>query len=252
MELGQRIKECRIALNKTQQQMAMDLHVTRQTVSHWENNDTYPSLDMLVTLSDYLGFSLDTTLKEEGTEMIDSINKELVMGKKYKKFVLLIGGIAIAFLLFIGILTYGIATQNGLIDRFNPFLKETYGYALLPEQIETKKAKVTETIVHKDGTQTTKNMITDVAKPVDAFVLSNIFGEGEWLKFQVGMIPKGQNYAVVLHKGSYVKRAKLITKNEVPSLYRNNIGNSDQYMKYDKNNMGPRNSFNPFSNTSGL
>lgn len=66
------------------------------------------------------------------------------------------------------------------------------------------------------------------------------------------MIPKGQSYAAVLHKGSYVKRAKLITKNEVPSLYRNNIGNSDQYMKYDKNNMGPRNSFNPFSNTSGL
>lgn len=87
MELGQKLKECRLALNKTQQQMATELHVTRQTVSHWENNDTYPSLDMLVTLSDYLGFSLDTTLKEEGTDMIDSINKELTAGKRYKKIV---------------------------------------------------------------------------------------------------------------------------------------------------------------------
>lgn len=252
MELGQRLKECRIALNKTQQQMAMDLHVTRQTVSHWENNDTYPSLDMLVTLSDYLGFSLDTTLKEEGTEMIDSINKELVMGKKYKKFVLLIGGIAIAFLLFVGILTYGRATQNNFIDRFNPFLKETYGYALLPEQVTTKKVKLKEQTTNKYGKTITKQVTVNMPQPVDAYVLSDIFGEGEWLKFQVGMIPKGQNYAVVLHKGSYVKRAKLITKNEVPSLYRNNIGNSDQYMKYDKKNVGPRNSFNPFSNTSGL
>jgi Predicted transcriptional regulators len=87
MELGQKLKECRLALNKTQQQMATELHVTRQTVSHWENNDTYPSLDMLVTLSDYLGFSLDTTLKEEGTDMINSINKSLEEGKKYKKIV---------------------------------------------------------------------------------------------------------------------------------------------------------------------
>lgn len=46
MELGQKLKECRLALNKTQQQMATELHVTRQTVSHWENNDTYPSLDI--------------------------------------------------------------------------------------------------------------------------------------------------------------------------------------------------------------
>ncbi len=252
MELGQKLKACRITLNKTQQQMALDLHVTRQTVSHWENNDTYPSLDMLVTLSDYLGFSLDTTLKEEGTEMIDSINKELVMGKKYKKFVLLIGGVAIAFLLFIGILTYGRATQNGLIDRFNPFLKETYGYALLPEQVPTKKIQGTEQTTNKYGKTITKHRTVNMPQPVDAYVLSDIFGEGEWLKFRVGMIPKGQNYAVVLHKGSYVKRAKLITKSQVPALYRSGIGNSDQYMKYDKKMFGPRNSFNPFSNTSGL
>ena len=69
MELGQKLKECRLALNKTQQQMATELHVTRQTVSHWENNDTYPSLDMLVTLSDYLGFSLDTTLTVSYTHL---------------------------------------------------------------------------------------------------------------------------------------------------------------------------------------
>lgn len=208
MELGQRIKECRIALNKTQQQMAIDLHVTRQTVSHWENNDTYPSLDMLVTLNDYLGFSLDTTLKEEG--------------------------IAIAFLLFIGILTYGRATQNNFIDRFNPFLKETYGYALLPEQVPTKKIQGTEQTTNKYGKAIAKHRTVNMPQPVDAYVLSDIFDGGEWLKFQVGMIPKGRNYAVVLHKGSYVKRAKLITKSQVPTIYRSDIGNSDQYMKYDK------------------
>lgn len=85
-------------------------------------------------------------------------------------------------------------------------------------------------------------------QPVDAYVYSDIFGAGEWLKFQVGTIPKGCNYAVVLHKGSYVKRARLITKDQVLTLYRSNIGGEDQYLKYDKKNFGPRNSINPFSN----
>ncbi|MFK8249443.1 helix-turn-helix domain-containing protein [Leuconostoc mesenteroides] len=248
MELGQKLKECRLALNKTQQQMATELYVTRQTVSHWENNDTYPSLDMLVTLSDYLGFSLDTTLKEEGTDMIDSINKELTAGKRYKKIVWQLAILASAFLFFIAILTYGRATQNQLIDRFNPFLKETYGYALLPEKVATKKVRGTQQSTDANGKTTTKKVVLDMPQPVDAYVYSDIFGAGEWLKFQVGTIPKGYNYAVVLHKGSYVKRARLITKGQVPTLYRSNIGSEDQYLKYDKKNFGPRNSINPFSN----
>lgn len=245
MELGQKLKERRITLGKTQQQMATELHVTRQTVSHWENNDTYPSLDMLVTLSDYLCFSLDTTLKEEGTDMIDSINKSLEEGKKYKKIVRILVICVIVFLSFISILTYGRATQNQLIDRYNPFLKESYGYAVLPEKVTMKKINGTEQVTEKNGKHKTKKIIINMPQPVDAYVTTDIFGGGEWLKFEVGTIPKGYHYAIVLHKGSYVKRAKLVTKNQVPSIYQSVIG--DEYMKYTEN-PGGRNSFNPFSN----
>lgn len=38
----------------TQQQLADKLHVTRQTLSRWENNLSYPNLDTLVNLSEFL------------------------------------------------------------------------------------------------------------------------------------------------------------------------------------------------------
>ncbi|MGO1337038.1 MAG: helix-turn-helix domain-containing protein [Leuconostoc fallax] len=248
MKLGQKLKQKRIQLNKTQAQMATDLHVTRQTISHWENDDTYPSLDMLVTLSDYLDFSLDSALKEEGTDMVNNIIQELKKGKRYQKILKWLGlGIGI-FMIFIAILTYGRATQNDMIDRYNPFLEESYGYALLPEATPTKKVMGTETIIDKNGKKTTHRRQMMLPQPVDAYVLTNIFGTGEWLKFQVGTIPKGYNYAIVLHKGSYVKRAKLITKKQIPAIYQDTIGDKNEYMKYDRKNMGPRNSINPFSN----
>ena len=39
--------------------MADKLHVTRQTLSRWENNLSYPNLDTLVNLSEFLAVPLD-------------------------------------------------------------------------------------------------------------------------------------------------------------------------------------------------
>lgn len=45
--------EKRKELHLTQQQVADQLHVTRQTLSRWENNLSYPNLDTLVNLSEF-------------------------------------------------------------------------------------------------------------------------------------------------------------------------------------------------------
>ena len=54
-------------------------HVTRQNVSNWENGKSYPELQILVSISDQFDISLDTLLKED-SKMVQSIDKERVMG----------------------------------------------------------------------------------------------------------------------------------------------------------------------------
>ncbi|KRM90926.1 helix-turn-helix domain-containing protein [Liquorilactobacillus cacaonum] len=64
MKFGNRLKKARTELNLTQEQVARDFFITRQTISSWENEKTYPDIASLIKLSDYYHISLDTLLKE--------------------------------------------------------------------------------------------------------------------------------------------------------------------------------------------
>lgn len=49
----------------TQEDFANIFHVTRQTVSNWENEKSYPDLQTLIRISNEFCVSLDTILKED-------------------------------------------------------------------------------------------------------------------------------------------------------------------------------------------
>lgn len=59
-ELGQQIKQARMASGRTQAQLADEMHVTRQTISNWENGRSVPDYVMLGQLAQIL--QLDTAL----------------------------------------------------------------------------------------------------------------------------------------------------------------------------------------------
>lgn len=42
-----------------QQKVAIDLNISREALSHYENGKREPSLDMLVKMSDYFNVSID-------------------------------------------------------------------------------------------------------------------------------------------------------------------------------------------------
>lgn len=65
MEIGQKLKESRTAAGLSQEALAQQLGVTRQTVSSWEKNRSYPDIGSLIKLSDLYGLSLDELLKED-------------------------------------------------------------------------------------------------------------------------------------------------------------------------------------------
>ena len=52
MDIGAKIKNARITAQLTQEQVAEELGVSRQTLSNWENGRTYPDIVSVIKMSD--------------------------------------------------------------------------------------------------------------------------------------------------------------------------------------------------------
>ena len=79
MNIGNQILNIRKDNQLTQEEFSKLFHVTRQTVSNWENGKSYPDLQILVSMSNQFDISLDTLLKED-SKMVQSMDKERAMG----------------------------------------------------------------------------------------------------------------------------------------------------------------------------
>ncbi len=59
------LKAVRKARNLNQQKVAMDLNISREALSHYENGKREPSLEMLNKLSKYFNVSIDYLINGE-------------------------------------------------------------------------------------------------------------------------------------------------------------------------------------------
>jgi len=59
------LKEIRKKKNINQLKLAFDLAISREAISHYENGNRNPSLEMLIALSDYFNVSIDYLIKGE-------------------------------------------------------------------------------------------------------------------------------------------------------------------------------------------
>ncbi len=85
MKIGQRLKEARTANNYSQQEVSEILHVSRSTISSWEIGRTYPTIDLLIELSNLYELSLDKLLKED-----EEIIKKFKQAHRYKRWVVVL------------------------------------------------------------------------------------------------------------------------------------------------------------------
>lgn len=73
MKLCMQIKKYRKQKNFSQEELAEKVYVSRQTISNWENDRSYPTLESLLILSALFDISLDTLVKGD----IDIMKREL-------------------------------------------------------------------------------------------------------------------------------------------------------------------------------
>lgn len=78
MELGNKIKYYRGEKELSQEELAERVYVSRQTISNWENNKSYPDINSIVLLSEIFEISIDNLIKGDVEQMKEEINSEEV------------------------------------------------------------------------------------------------------------------------------------------------------------------------------
>ena len=83
MEIGKQIKKYRSEMKLSQDELAEKIFVSRQTISNWENNKSYPDVKSLLLLSSLFNVSLDILVKGDLEEMKEKIKTEDIDGFKH-------------------------------------------------------------------------------------------------------------------------------------------------------------------------
>ncbi len=112
MEIGSQIRKYRNAQELSQEELAEKIYVTRQTISNWENEKSYPDIHSLLLLSSIFEISLDQLIKGDIEIMKKEINKAKVekFNQLSKVFSVLFIAVTIAFVPFVVFLKiYGVA-----------------------------------------------------------------------------------------------------------------------------------------------
>ena len=91
MEIGKRIKELRNSKGWNQEAFAEKMYVSRQTVSSWENDKSYPDIRSLLLMSELFEMSLDDLVKGDLVEMKNEIKSESVSEFKKWSYIYAVG-----------------------------------------------------------------------------------------------------------------------------------------------------------------
>jgi len=114
MKFADNLKIVRKQKQMTQEDVATKLHVSRKTISSWENERSYPDIGMLVKISEVYTLSIDRLLKEdlgmlkhyEAQTVVNQRHARLLAGEYYA----MVGALFISYL--ISLLGWGGASDR--------------------------------------------------------------------------------------------------------------------------------------------
>jgi transcriptional regulator with XRE-family HTH domain len=105
MSIGKNIALHRKDKHWTQKELAKLMNVSDKTISSWETERTYPDINSLIQLSDYLNLSLDELIREDMT-MVKRMDENMKEGKRWKKWKWLV---IVTSILFVGFILLNMA-----------------------------------------------------------------------------------------------------------------------------------------------
>lgn len=103
MEIGKQLKEARIKSHLTQEMVSEKINVSRQTISNWENEKSYPDIINIIELSNLYSITLDELIKGD-ERMIEHLEESTNIVRSSKQ---LIGAILLNIFVVILLITLG-------------------------------------------------------------------------------------------------------------------------------------------------
>lgn len=85
METGKQIRKFRNEMHMSQDELAQRIFVSRQTISNWENDKSYPDIKSLLMLSELFRISLDNLIKGDIDTMKEQIRVTDMDIKKFRR-----------------------------------------------------------------------------------------------------------------------------------------------------------------------
>ncbi|WP_270627980.1 helix-turn-helix domain-containing protein [Mediterraneibacter gnavus] len=116
MKFNEKLLEIRKKQGLSQEELGMELQVSRQTISKWESGQSYPDFQWLVMLSDYFNMTLDELVKgidvqdvrekNMTDEKVASIYMDVESGKATLKKILTIISYVVIALIALFVVTF--------------------------------------------------------------------------------------------------------------------------------------------------
>lgn len=97
MNVGARIKKYREKQNISQDELALKVFVSRQTISNWETNKSYPDIKSLTMLSSIFHVTLDDFIKGDIEEMKRIVSKEKIEKFNIMSYIFLVEMLIVMF-----------------------------------------------------------------------------------------------------------------------------------------------------------
>ncbi|MBT0904541.1 transcriptional regulator [Streptococcus infantarius subsp. infantarius] len=183
------ISELRKQYQMSQDDFANIFHVSRQTVSNWENGKSYPDVEMLVKISDYFGISVDQLIKKE---TIPSVAKN---SDKQKKLWPMLAVIATAVCLIGAFFLYNYNEEHSV--KFSMKKDKTYAQSATSQKT-LEVAKGYFTLPEDEKLNLKVNGMTD-----DGDLHLSIVDENNKCCYQLGGDELKDSQKLYFKKGSY-------------------------------------------------
>ncbi len=115
--IGEKIRELRKNKNISQETLAFDVGVSRQTIHKWENDVMQPSTDNLKALGDYFNVDINYFFNDSGSVVINEL--AMASSKPKTKIHLAIGIVAVVIVSLMFIISLAFTIGIGFIAFTN-------------------------------------------------------------------------------------------------------------------------------------
>ena len=187
MELGKQIKMYRQEAHLSQEELANRVYVSRQTISNWENDKSYPDVNSLVLLSEIFQISLDKLIKGDIEVMKDVIQKEEIekmnrYGKIYTIMLIVTAVSAVPLFMWLGVwafIPWGIIWVSSMYFAFKiEKIKKDNDVQTYKEIVAFSEGKLLD-VIHKQreiGKRPYQKILLVIGSALITFVVCVLIG----------------------------------------------------------------------------